>query len=91
MSAARLLMTLMTPFTALAPHTVAPGPRITSICSTSSRNTSCASQNTPEKSGVYTLRPSIRTSSLLATVPLKPRAVMAYCRLSTRATSTPGM
>src|SRR5450631_2980740 len=30
-SLALLVMTLMTPFTALAPHTVPPGPRITSI------------------------------------------------------------
>jgi hypothetical protein len=32
-----LVMMLMTPLTALAPHSVAPGPRITSIRSTSSR------------------------------------------------------
>src|SRR5207253_8712734 len=79
-------MTLMTPFTALAPHNVAPGPLVTSIRSTSARGTSCTSQNTAEYSGVYTVRPSIRTSSLLAVVLLNPRALMAHCRESTCAT-----
>jgi hypothetical protein len=48
--------------------------------------TCCASQKTPEKSGEYTVRPSIITSSLLASVLLKPRAVMAYWLASARAT-----
>ena len=34
-------------------------------------------QNTPEKMGVYTVRPSIKTRSCLEYWPLKPRAVMA--------------
>ena len=46
------VMTLITPFTALAPHSVAPGPLMTSIRSMSASGTSCTSQNTPEKSGV---------------------------------------
>jgi hypothetical protein len=54
--------------------------------STSSSITSCCSQKTPEKSGVYTVRPSMRTSSLLPTALLKPRALMAYCAGSMRAT-----
>src|SRR5687768_13141023 len=83
---ARLVMTLMTPFTALAPHWVAPGPLITSMRSTSSSMTCCASQKTPENSGEYTVRPSIITSSLLAEVALNPRAVMAYWLVSARAT-----
>src|SRR3989440_967020 len=81
-----LLMTLMTPFTALAPHSAAPGPLMTSIRSMSARGTSCTSQNTPEKSGVYTVRPSISTRSLLAVVLLNPRALMAHWRESTCAT-----
>src|SRR5437016_14677233 len=79
-------MTLMTPFTALAPHNVAPGPLMTSIRSTSTRGTSCTSQNTPEYNGVYTVRPSMSTRSLLAVVLLNPRALMAHCRESTCAT-----
>src|SRR5947208_2537189 len=47
-----LVMTLMTPSTALAPQRVAPGPRITSILSTSSNITSWTFQYTPENSGV---------------------------------------
>lgn len=38
------VMMLITLFTALAPHTVPPGPRITSIRTMSSRDTSCVSQ-----------------------------------------------
>ena len=45
-------MTLMTPFTAFAPHRVLPGPLITSMRSTSSSITSWTSQNVPENSGV---------------------------------------
>ena len=52
MSRAGRVMTLMTPFTAFAPQSVAPGPLITSMRSMSSSSTSCWSQNTPEKSGV---------------------------------------
>jgi len=72
--------------TAFAPHSVAPGPLITSMRSMSGRGTSCTSQNTPENNGVYTVRPSISTSSLLAVVLLKPRALMAHWRESTCAT-----
>ena len=43
---------LMTPLTALAPHSVAPGPRITSIRSTSSSTTSWEFQATPPLKGV---------------------------------------
>src|SRR5260370_6142977 len=43
-SAALFVMTLMTPFTALAPHTVPPRPRTTSIPSMSSTGTSCCSK-----------------------------------------------
>ena len=71
-------MTLITPLTALAPHNVAPGPLMTSIRSISESGTSCTSQNTPENNGVYTVRPSISTRSLLADVLLKPRALMAH-------------
>jgi len=71
---------LMTPLTAFAPQTVAPGPRITSIRAMSSMNASCTSQKTPEKQRVYRLRPSISTRSLLAVVPLKPRALIECCR-----------
>src|SRR5207247_1802556 len=72
-----------TPFTALAPHSVAPGPLMTSIRSMSASGTSCTSQNTPENKGVYTVRPSMSTKSLLAVVLLKPRALMAHWREST--------
>src|SRR6266571_4945414 len=86
----RRVMTLITPFTAFAPHSAAPGPLITSMRSTSSSITSCASQNTPEKSGVYTTRPSISTKSLLSMVLLKPRALIAYELALERATSRLG-
>src|SRR2546430_16594786 len=79
-------MTLITPFTALAPHRVAPGPLMTSIRSMSARGSSCTSQNTPENKGVYTVRPSMSTKSLLAVVLLKPRALMAHWRGKTCAT-----
>jgi hypothetical protein len=46
------VMMLITPFTAFAPHSVAPGPLITSMRSMSSSITSCWSQNTPENNGV---------------------------------------
>src|SRR5438093_913723 len=59
---------------------------MTSIRSMSARGTSCTSQNTPENNGVYTVRPSISTRSLLAVVPLKPRALMAHWRESICAT-----
>ena len=45
-------MMLMTPLTALAPHSVAPGPLMTSIRSMSSGIRSGMSQYTPENSGV---------------------------------------
>ena len=40
---------------------------------------SCTSQNVPANTGEYTVRPSISTSSLLAVLMAKPRALMAYC------------
>ncbi len=89
-SAALRVMTLMTPLTAFAPHSVPPGPLITSMRSTSARSTSCASQTTPENSGVYTVRPSTSTSSLFASTLLKPRALIAYWFVSARATSRLG-
>jgi hypothetical protein len=49
--AERVVM-LIRPFTAFVPHNVEPGPLTTSMRSMSSSITSCASQNTPEKSGV---------------------------------------
>ena len=49
---ARLVITLIIPFTAFGPHITAPGPRTTSICSMSFIGTSMASQMTPENSGV---------------------------------------
>src|SRR3989441_5047316 len=79
-------MTLMTPLTALAPQRVAPGPLMTSIRSMSARGSSCTSQNTPEYNGVYTVRPSMSTRSLLAVVLLNPRALMAQSRELTCAT-----
>jgi hypothetical protein len=84
------VITLITPFTAFAPHSVAPGPLITSMRSTSSSIRSCASQNTPENNGVYTVRPSISTSSLLPSELLKPRALMAQALALTRATNRLG-
>src|SRR2546427_546329 len=85
-SLASFVMTLITPLTALAPHSVAPGPLMTSIRSMSARGTSCTSQNTPEYNGVYTVRPSMSTRSLLAVVLLNPRALMAQSRELTCAT-----
>ncbi len=76
-SAESLVRMLMTPLTALAPHTAAPGPRMTSMRSMSSSSMSWWSQYTPEKRGVYTLRPSTSTSSLLEKCWLKPRAETA--------------
>src|SRR6267142_789508 len=81
---------LITPLTALAPHSVAPGPRITSMRSISSSSTSWTFQYTPENNGVYTLRPSISTSSLLSNRPLNPRDAIAHLFESMRATSNPG-
>src|SRR5207248_9346549 len=68
------------PYTTLfrSPHNVAPGPRMTSIRSMSSSIIPCTSQNTPEKSGLYKVRPSCRTSSLLAKTSLNPRALTAH-------------
>ena len=83
-------MILITPLTALAPQTAAPGPRTTSMRSISFSSVSCLSQNTPEKVGEYTVRPSIKTSNLLENRPLKPRAVIAHLLASMRATCTPG-
>ena len=51
-------MTLITPFTAFAPHSVAPGPRMTSMRSISPSGMSCTSQKTPAKSGEYD-RPAV--------------------------------
>jgi hypothetical protein len=79
-------MMLMTPFTALAPQSVAPGPLMTSMRSMCSSTRSCASQKTPEKSGVYTARPSTITSILLARMLEKPRALTTYWKASARAT-----
>src|ERR1043166_4091897 len=77
---------LITPLTAFAPQSVAPGPVITSIRSISSNSVSCASQNTPAYKGVYTVRPSIKTNILLAVVLLKPRPLIAHELESTWAT-----
>lgn len=65
-SAALRVMMLITPLTALAPQIDAPGPRTTSMRSTSSSGMSLNSQNTPEYTGEYRLRPSCSTSSLFA-------------------------
>ena len=70
-------MMLMTPLTALAPHSVPPAPRITSMRSMSARTRSTASQKTPENSGLYTLRPSTSTTILLVADAWKPRALTA--------------
>ncbi len=51
---------------------------------------SWASQNVPEKSGEYTLRPSTRTSSFIANPLLNPRTETAWYVPLMRATSTPG-
>src|SRR5207244_1294792 len=69
---------------------VDPESAVSAIRSTSRSETSCASQKTPENSGEYTVRPSIITSSLLASTLAKPRAVMAYWFASARATSRLG-
>ena len=45
------VMMLITPLTALAPHMVAPGPRITSIRSMSSMRVFCSSQKVLLKAG----------------------------------------
>jgi hypothetical protein len=50
-SCAERVMMLITPFTALAPHRVPPGPLMTSIRSMSSSIRSWLSQNTPECRG----------------------------------------
>ena len=50
---------------------------MTSMRSMSAITTSWVSQKTPENRGEYTLRPSIRTSILLARVEPKPRALIA--------------
>ncbi|MNR66624.1 hypothetical protein D3C85_1902160 [compost metagenome] len=52
MSLAERVMILITPLTAFTPQMVAPAPLMTSMRSMSSITTSCASQNTPENSGV---------------------------------------
>ena len=83
-------MMLITPLTALAPQTVAPGPRITSIRSMSSSGKSNVSHKTPPKVGVYTVRPSTITRSSLLKRPLSPRALMAHVLASICATSSPG-
>ena len=63
---------------------------MTSIRSMLSRSMSCVSQNTPESIGVYTVRPSTRTSNLFEYCPLKPRMLMAHLLELIWATSTPG-
>ena len=83
-------MILTTPLTALAPHTAPPGPRIASIRSISSSGKSNVSHKTPPKVGVYTVRPSTITRSLLLNRPLSPRALMAHVLASICATSNPG-
>ena len=89
MSAALFVMILMMPSTALEPHTLVPGPRTTSIRSTSSNSTSCTSQKTPLSCESYTIRSSICTSSLLLNRPANPRMEMDHLFESICATSTP--
>ena len=50
-SEADCVMMLITPLTALPPHTVPPGPETTSMRSMSSSSVSCTSQKTPANSG----------------------------------------
>ena len=63
---------------------------MTSIRSMSSSMVSLVSQRTPEKSGLYRVRPSMSTRSLLAEKALKPRLVTAHLLASIRATCRPG-
>src|SRR5260370_3388427 len=81
---------LMTPLTALAPQSARPGPRMTSMRSTSAITTSCSPQETPPYAGPYTVRPSTNISSLLANCALNPRELTAQSWESIRATSNPG-
>ena len=81
---------LITPVTAFAPHREAPGPRTTSMRSMSSISRSSDSQNTPENSGLYTLRPSIWTSSLFEKRPSAMRTPTAQLPAPIWATDTPG-
>src|SRR5664279_3172517 len=85
-----LVITLITPFTALGPHITAPGPLTTSICSMSPMGTSIASQMTPEKRGVNSDRPSIMTSILSEYILADPRMDTAQERPSTDRAVTPG-
>ena len=59
-----------------------------SMRSRSGSSTCCASQNTPPNSGVYTLRPSIITSSLLFVMAENPRVAIAQLPPLKRATLT---
>src|SRR5690348_6587243 len=83
-------MMLITPFTAFAPHSVPPGPRITSIRSMSSRGGSCTSHHTPPKVGVYASRPSTKTSILALKRLLNPRALTSQTCELCWATCNPG-
>ncbi len=79
-----------TPLTAFAPQTDPPGPRMISMRSMFSSGISRCSQYTPENAGVYTVRPSISTSTLFEYRALNPRTLIAHALASICSTLTPG-
>jgi hypothetical protein len=83
-------MMFTTPFIAFAPQVAPPGPRMTSIRSINSSGTSSDSQNTPELSRSYIVRPSISTSSLPPNRLLNPRTATAHLFELICATCMPG-
>ena len=74
---ARFVTMLMTPFTAFAPQSVPPGPRMISIRSMSSSSVSCTSQYVPANRGEYTARPSTSTNIERASRSANPRIPIA--------------
>ena len=89
-SSARLVIILITPLTAFAPHTEPPGPRMTSILSMSSSGTS----NDPNKlrRKLLSKRRGRRSApaNCSRTAALNPRALMAQVLALICATSSPG-
>jgi hypothetical protein len=68
-------ITLVTPSTALPPHVVSSGPRMTASLSLSSAGRSSTSENTPENVGECTLCRSSTSRSLLLNSLFNPRAL----------------
>ena len=83
-------MTLMTPFSALAPQTADAGPRITSMRLISSRFAGMKSHIVNPKKSWYRLRPSTTASCDVASDDVAPRLVTLTSRAEICVMFTPG-